>query len=256
MNSTRFSAGLLGGAAIALFALMGPASAVPVITIDAVQLRSDPIPSSGTFSTLILGGGGANQYYGTSASAGGWTITSTTGSGVFTGAYNPGSGNLTASPYGDLPANASTGYLSAEGQSQNGGPATGGVVTLTTTQSLNSLNVLWGTVDVADTRNVLLTLGGDQVTGSQIFSAMQTACGSCATDGNWEAYVTLTDLTSFNQVLFSDGATNAFEFNVGAVPSFTNGVPEPSTWAMMILGFLGVGFMAYRRKTQPSLRLV
>ena len=25
-------------------------------------------------------------------------------------------------------------------------------------------------------------------------------------------------------------------------------VPEPSTWAMMILGFAGVGFMAYRRR--------
>jgi PEP-CTERM motif len=24
-------------------------------------------------------------------------------------------------------------------------------------------------------------------------------------------------------------------------------VPEPSTWAMMVLGFAGVGFMAYRR---------
>ncbi len=32
-------------------------------------------------------------------------------------------------------------------------------------------------------------------------------------------------------------------------------VPEPSTWAMMILGFFGVGFMAYRRKSQTSLRL-
>jgi PEP-CTERM motif len=29
-------------------------------------------------------------------------------------------------------------------------------------------------------------------------------------------------------------------------------VPEPSTWAMMILGFLGVGFMAYRRKQNGS----
>jgi PEP-CTERM motif len=25
-------------------------------------------------------------------------------------------------------------------------------------------------------------------------------------------------------------------------------VPEPSTWAMMVLGFAGIGFMAYRRK--------
>jgi hypothetical protein len=33
-------------------------------------------------------------------------------------------------------------------------------------------------------------------------------------------------------------------------------VPEPSTWAMMILGFFGVGFMAYRRKQSgPALRL-
>jgi PEP-CTERM motif len=29
-------------------------------------------------------------------------------------------------------------------------------------------------------------------------------------------------------------------------------VPEPSTWAMMILGFAGIGFMAYRRKSKPA----
>ena len=40
------------------------------------------------------------------------------------------------------------------------------------------------------------------------------------------------------------------------LPNLTEGVPEPSTWAMMILGFFGVGFMAYRRKSQMSLRLV
>ena len=34
------------------------------------------------------------------------------------------------------------------------------------------------------------------------------------------------------------------------------GVPEPSTWAMMILGFFGVGFMAYRRKSQMRLRIL
>jgi hypothetical protein len=32
-------------------------------------------------------------------------------------------------------------------------------------------------------------------------------------------------------------------------------VPEPATWAMMILGFMGVGFMAYRRKNNHSFRL-
>jgi PEP-CTERM motif len=33
-------------------------------------------------------------------------------------------------------------------------------------------------------------------------------------------------------------------------------VPEPSTWAMMILGFAGIGFMAYRRKSKPALMAV
>jgi PEP-CTERM motif len=32
-------------------------------------------------------------------------------------------------------------------------------------------------------------------------------------------------------------------------------VPEPSTWAMLILGFAGLGFMAYRRKGKPALML-
>jgi hypothetical protein len=36
--------------------------------------------------------------------------------------------------------------------------------------------------------------------------------------------------------------------------SFTASVPEPSTWAMMILGFLGVGFVAYRKKNNHSFR--
>jgi hypothetical protein len=35
--------------------------------------------------------------------------------------------------------------------------------------------------------------------------------------------------------------------------SVTGGVPEPSTWAMMILGFAGLGFMAYRRKSMLAL---
>jgi hypothetical protein len=38
-----------------------------------------------------------------------------------------------------------------------------------------------------------------------------------------------------------------FTFETHAPP-----VPEPSTWAMMILGFAGVGFMAYRRKREGN----
>ena len=37
--------------------------------------------------------------------------------------------------------------------------------------------------------------------------------------------------------------------------SGVSAVPEPSTWAMMLLGLLSVGFMAYRRKPSARLRL-
>jgi hypothetical protein len=41
--------------------------------------------------------------------------------------------------------------------------------------------------------------------------------------------------------------------SVSALDAFAPAVPEPSTWAMMILGFCSVGFMAYRRKSKPTL---
>ncbi len=37
------------------------------------------------------------------------------------------------------------------------------------------------------------------------------------------------------------------------VKLMTTGVPEPSTWAMLLLGFAGLGLMAYRRKSKPAL---
>jgi len=42
------------------------------------------------------------------------------------------------------------------------------------------------------------------------------------------------------------------DHQLGNVWIQVNAVPEPSTWAMLILGFAGIGFMAYRRKSQPA----
>jgi len=41
------------------------------------------------------------------------------------------------------------------------------------------------------------------------------------------------------------------QINLTSVPP----VPEASTWAMMLLGFAGVGFMAYQRKKQGAFRI-
>lgn len=46
-----------------------------------------------------------------------------------------------------------------------------------------------------------------------------------------------------------NGSPSVLELQVAAVP-------EPSTWAMMVLGFAGVGFLAYRRKSSPAFRLI
>jgi hypothetical protein len=44
-----------------------------------------------------------------------------------------------------------------------------------------------------------------------------------------------------------------FEGGIGVINVAVASVPEASTWAMMVLGFAGVGFMAYRRKTKAAL---
>ena len=44
-------------------------------------------------------------------------------------------------------------------------------------------------------------------------------------------------------------------FETGTTSVQITAVPEPATWAMMTLGFLGLGFIAYRRRAGSSLRL-
>jgi hypothetical protein len=49
---------------------------------------------------------------------------------------------------------------------------------------------------------------------------------------------------------------DASEYQILYSPGLLQGVspvPEPSTWAMMLLGFVGLGFMGYRRKSKPAL---
>jgi PEP-CTERM motif len=73
-------------------------------------------------------------------------------------------------------------------------------------------------------------------------------------------------VTSFGQIVpfntsltLNQGDTIEFAVIQGAGSQNTgldvsiSAVPEPSTWAMMILGFAGVGFVAYRRKSKPAL---
>jgi hypothetical protein len=64
-------------------------------------------------------------------------------------------------------------------------------------------------------------------------------------------------LTGLIDPTFSTDAGGSFIFSPGVFsPGIPGAVPEPSTWFMMILGFAGIGFMAYRRKSKPALMTV
>jgi PEP-CTERM motif len=77
------------------------------------------------------------------------------------------------------------------------------------------------------------------------------------------APVTVTTLFAFDQFgigVYSALDPNQIAINFIALASpgtysvqIASPVPEPSTWAMMLLGFCGLGFMVYRRKDKLAL---
>jgi hypothetical protein len=64
------------------------------------------------------------------------------------------------------------------------------------------------------------------------------------------AFVASAGPYSFNLYYQPLGVTAA-DFVVDNI-GITANVPEPATWAMMIFGFLGIGFLAYRRRATPA----
>lgn len=63
-------------------------------------------------------------------------------------------------------------------------------------------------------------------------------------------------ISAFLDPTFTVVGDNAKAYTLNFSPLVGNdvgAVPEPSTWAMMILGFAGLGFMAYRRRSSAML---
>jgi hypothetical protein len=76
--------------------------------------------------------------------------------------------------------------------------------------------------------------------------------------GEWTSYGYTFTATTTSYLLnfdFASGPTPAKDVLLDAV-QIAESVPEPATWVMMVLGFAGVGFMAYRGREQRALRLI
>jgi PEP-CTERM motif len=151
----------------------------------------------------------------------------------------------TAAGISATPAGDTTNYMSI---------LSGQYETLTFSGNKNSFGLYWGSIDAY---NKIEFFSGNSFVTSYSGNTLN-AVPPVGSNGDQfllttNAYIMFSGLSFDNVKLSSSG--NSFEFdNVFAgSQSQVGGIPEPSTWAMMLLGFAGVGYMAYRRKTKPAL---
>ncbi len=205
---------------LAGFAALNPVSAAVVITSTEPGILSNGGPAV-TFNTLAIGSSPSGILAGgTGSFSGNGTIQLGTTSGQY------------ATPFGDTSR-----YLAIQGGQQE-------VIKFATVQ--NYFGFLLGSADTYNT--FVFKLGGvgglteGTFTGANLLSPGNGNQFSPLTNG----YVNFAG--AFDTVIFGSGS-NSLE-----IDNISSAVPESTTWAMMILGFMGVGFMAYRRKGRSTFR--
>ena len=178
-----------------------------------------------------LGGGTGTFLTLTNAGLNGGSVATLSGGAVLT----------SDQPFADIPKGGLFGgtFLAA-------GPTVGQPATLTFANPVSYLSFLWGSPDTYNILSITTNMG------TQTFTA--AGLGFAVTDGNqsFSQYVQFvgTGGDLIKSVSFTNNpSVDAFEtanFNVAAVP-------EPATWAMMLIGFGGIGLAMRRRKPQQAL---
>jgi hypothetical protein len=216
---------------VVIFALVASFAAATVAKAAVLMTPSDPGINTG------VGQNFGSQGVGNAASSfaiGDWTFATVAGSVQI---LNTSDSNG-AQPYG------TTGnYLSVLG---------GATENVTFASPLQQFGFYWGSIDTFNKITIDLVGGGTtSFSGSDLLTVLNKGTNptGCQDSFACNRYVTFSDDTSADIVGFSlQSDQNSFEItNISAVP-------EPATWAMMILGFLGVGLVACRRRGTRTFR--
>jgi hypothetical protein len=220
MNFKSFSVGL--ALAVSSVFLSSGAIALPV-----VNSSFESLPSGG----LPFGCGTACSY--SEDAIPGWTNTGTSGQ------FQPGSGSGNLTYFNFVPDGVTVAYSNGGTITQNVGTATAGA-TYILEVDVGARNDGFHAPATVD-----LVIGGND----------HFAVGIYPTSGNWATY-TLTYTAS----LADQGALMSIVLGTPfAQGDWDNvrlsAVPEASTWGMLLIGFASVGFVAYRRKSSPTLRI-
>lgn len=151
---------------------------------------------------------------------------------LFTGSIN----GLTAAPAFSAETRDATQYLSLTGASQ---------AAVLTTPGVQALSFYVGSLDSYNSFTFQLADGTSQV----VTGAMLAELPGMAANGNQTGFTTNGRLTfsfdsAITQATFQSGGAALEISDIAAVTL----VPEPATWAMMILGFGGVGGLLRQRR--------
>jgi PEP-CTERM motif len=151
--------------------------------------------------------------------------------------------NVDAAPLGMGTGPDGTTYMGVQGGSSE-------VATWTTPQT--SLSIYWGSIDgdvcgggsssCGNLNSISIQLGTTVLTGADLIGMSGVLGEGMQGNSADNQLVTIRGLDPFTTVTFATTG-NAFEFTLASVP-------EPSTWAMMLLGFAGLGYAAFRRNSK------
>ena len=136
------------------------------------------------------------------------------------------------------------------------GPAyTTGVLSLAAFSQINTVSFIWGSLDGGNMVELLGTAGNvlASFTGGNVYAQSQNYSTSIARQ-NPVVYFNLTgaDQTAVRALRFSS-TNNSFEIDNVAVQSASmQPVPEPATWAMMVVGFGLAGYGLRRRRAAKT----